>query len=1701
MIKIISSKWCKATIAFVTALCFSFECFAVSSQIVNSFYSYAHYGQTAQMRQLMKMGYGIDVQDDNGVSAWCVAKKKDDEQALRVLRWMGADPKQKCPTCTGAGCVGWPVAGAVAGALVVGGGIAALAGGGGGGGSDPCSDKPNSHDENGTCVCNAGYIDQNDTCFKDLGCDSKIGSDGTQTQDQCNCKTGYNGTLCDSCDEGYLKQNGVCYLDLDCAKKVGSTGVQNANQCVCKAGYTGATCENCAQGYYKDNATGICYPDKGCVHGEQQGNTCKCEPGYVGDLCDGCADNYYRDEATGICYAEKDCGHGTQQGNTCKCEPGYAGANCKDCADNYYKDTATGICYPDKGCVHGKQQGNTCVCEPGYVGDLCDGCAENYYKDEATGICYPDRGCVHGKQDGNTCVCDPGYKGVTCAQCDTDYYMDSATGICYPDKGCVHGKQQGDTCVCEHEYAGELCNTCAEGYVMDDATGICYAERDCNNHGTQVGNTCECKDGYSGNYCESCAENYIRGTDGTTCYEKINCNHGVQKDDSCVCNPGYAGAYCDTCDEAKGYVKGDDGLCYPEKGCVHGTQVGNTCECEPGYAGAYCDTCDDGYKLGTDRTTCYKEINCGDHGKQVDDKCECADGWAGDKCDECDEANGYIPGTDGRCYKEKDCGEHGTQNGDTCDCEKGYTGDYCDACDEANGYIPGTDGSTCYKKIDCGEHGTQVNDYCDCSDGWTGDKCDTCNISAGYIEIDGSCYYDLKCSTHTPGATGVQEGDKCVCNDGYTGDTCEECDDDHVMGTGGVCFDKIDCGEHGRQVDDKCECNDGWTGDTCNTCDKANGYTEIDGSCYLDLKCSEHTPGATGVQEGNQCVCNEGYTGTTCDDCATGYGHHTPGDDKTCNKDLDCGNGTQNGDTCVCNDGYVLGSGPNFCTQCDTANDYGMNTEGVCVKKGTDITGRSQDNVNYNSGNISIDTARDQFKNEYADLYGLKYSYDEANPSSSAIDAKDSLYNGQSLPTSGGTFDQSNSITLVQRSDGNVYGLYSDNAVSIYNMYVKYEEAAASVDVKAKIDITQEGNGDAYGIWGTGNLYNAWMNNGEEPDDAYKVAGSIIITNNGTGSSYGMWTDSGNIDNNGHYNSTISVTNTSEEGGMVTAGVRSAGGDISNSGEITVSAASGTAYGILSEGTGTVDNSGTITVTGSDKSDLVIGIYSDGGEVTNSGTIDVSGASGKTYGIVAANGATVSNTGTIKVNGSSCTNCTTDENSPYIVLDDISTLSNAGLLVSEGDLNFDSFGGTVMLTKGGAFEAAGEIAGNLAVDAAGISAKTFDDRYVAENAFNADEVNVNLRSNSAMFTAEKEGNDVVMNRVSFNDLSADSSVAAFLERNYNSGNGLELFESLRRSPTGDTFSKAESQWLGYGLLPNFSRENMRFMQNLNSALNDKLFDTEENSSVRKMVGYDYFTQDRDSRGTLTGYDNYANSAYFMYDREVNADWRAGFGMSVTHFYSSYDDDSTRKEIMVQGLLPLFYDAGNGVKTASIFRAGYGNGEYKRHTHDGNFESDLSEWIYGVSNSARYEVDLGVVKLSPVAEFNILGYYQNRIREDKNKVGAISADAENNLSVEAGLGFRLNKDFELNEHNKISFKAGAMYYHEFANPYHSLTASQHGMEGTYRITDYEGIYDRDRGVLNAGVDYDWNEFTLYGNFNQYIEDESPFSVNLGLKYNF
>ena len=289
------------------------------------------------------------------------------------------------------------------------------------------------------------------------------------------------------------------------------------------------------------------------------------------------------------------------------------------------------------------------------------------------------------------------------------------------------------------------------------------------------------------------------------------------------------------------------------------------------------------------------------------------------------------------------------------------------------------------------------------------------------------------------------------------------------------------------------------------------------------------------------------------------------------------------------------------------------------------------------------------------------------------------------------------------------------------------------------------------------------------------------------------------------------------------------------------------------------------------------------------------------------------------------------------------------------------------------------------------------------------------------------------------------------------------------------------------------------MTSLNSVLNEELYDT--TGEERKMVGYDHVYGSREDKGTLSGYENHANTMYFLYDSEGENKIRSGLGMSITQFNSDYEDDSSREEILAQVMLPVSYVQEKGMSYASVLRAGYSDGKYERQGTSRKYEGDIKSWVYGLSNSMRYKIKSKTFDIYPTLELNIMGYYQEEIEENSEKPNSLKIKGENNISVEAGIGVILKKEMEINEVSKIKLKAKAMYYHEYGDPYHDLEASMSGMQGSYKIRDYEGIYEKDRGLLSGEIEYSYKPFSFYGNFKQFIEEENPIEINAGVKYNF
>lgn len=664
---------------------------------------------------------------------------------------------------------------------------------------------------------------------------------------------------------------------------------------------------------------------------------------------------------------------------------------------------------------------------------------------------------------------------------------------------------------------------------------------------------------------------------------------------------------------------------------------------------------------------------------------------------------------------------------------------------------------------------------------------------------------------------------------------------------------------------------------------------------------------------------------------------------------------------------------------------------------------------------------------------------------------------GQAVNDSGATIDvnsngtATNSGTIKLNSSGTAYGMYGSGGAKLTNN--------SSINGKAE---------NAYGMYGS-NMTNA---------------GTISITGTGTGASYGM---------------------------------RSTGGTVSNTGQIEVTASQ--AYGISLTGSGTATNSGTITVTGTG-SDTSYGMYGSGGaKLINNGTINVNSTSGTAVGMYATgSGSSITNTGNIVLNGVSittdysgisssddpdtdATNCTSAGCGNFIKVENGATFRNNGQVSSASAINFNVMSaantGTIMLARGGSFEAP-EISGEITA-AADIVTEGNETTYVNENSFVGQDSGIKLNSGSYLFDAylvtnEAGNQDVVMTMKNFADVVDNGSVANFLSSNYTLGTNMDMYSILKAAGDATSFTTAVAEQMGLNLIPSFAKQNMDIVKAVNRHMSQTLFANQSSNDVRAMFDFVYDYREQDGVNMLSGYEDNAATAYALFDRKYNNNFRYGLGVSFTRYESDYDNGSSRDEVVAQVLAPLIYTT-EGLKAVSMPRLGIGWGEYKRRIGSDESKADVKNYYYGITNEVRKEIDLGTVTLEPTAEFNILGLYQDSTKE-KNGLEVKSA---NNLSVEGGIGLYARKSFSIMEENDLTLRAGGSWYHEFNNPYQAARARIAGMLGSYQMDTYD--VERDRGILSVRMDYKHDRFDFYFEANKFLEEDDGYALSAGLGYKF
>lgn len=710
------------------------------------------------------------------------------------------------------------------------------------------------------------------------------------------------------------------------------------------------------------------------------------------------------------------------------------------------------------------------------------------------------------------------------------------------------------------------------------------------------------------------------------------------------------------------------------------------------------------------------------------------------------------------------------------------------------------------------------------------------------------------------------------------------------------------------------------------------------------------------------------------------------------------------------------------------------------------------------------------------------------------------------------------------------YHMQNDGTISISAAHSNFDiigMSSTSADLINNGKITIEGKKDIPNLNATGmNITTATKKASNEKNGTIDITIDGISSTNKDHSANvsGMRAFNGSsISNKG----SITIThNNPNEISLFGMSVFGKGGQATNyeSGKITInvtktSNVDGDIYGMFAQNGAFATNLGTIKLTTQSKNNTVYGMYADNATITNKGTIEITASSPtKAYAMYATNNSKLefSADSIIKINGTQIAasedSVTKKDNNEYITLpsstksyslqafyiDETSQIVNNGIIVSTIDFDTNSSGGgKFVLAKGGKIIAP-EIKGEITADA-NITAGGFDKTYSSEDAFVGDTSEIKLNSGSALFDAVLKNNDIVMTMKDFADVVDDKSLAAYLQRNYDAKRNDGLFNQLKTYDTAQNLNSALNQNLGFSLLPNFAQENMNVFRSLSNLVTDTMF-AQDKTNERMMVGYDYLGQDRSSKGRVTGYENTANSSYFLADTKLNNRQRFGVGVALTRFNSDYDDDSTRKATFAQALGSYMHDFGNHWQYAGVARLGYADGDYKRKAGNTRIKGDTSDILYGLNNELRYNYDMGFMTLEPQLELNAYGYYQRKIKEDDAKTDALLVDGTNNLSVETGAGLYVSKETVYGENGRVKGRLGGSYYRELSQPYHSMRARVRDTDGYYLIESTD-IFDRNRVVVRADITFSWKALDFYLRGSQFMEDKHTTVINAGVKYNF
>ena len=278
-------------------------------------------------------------------------------------------------------------------------------------------------------------------------------------------------------------------------------------------------------------------------------------------------------------------------------------------------------------------------------------------------------------------------------------------------------------------------------------------------------------------------------------------------------------------------------------------------------------------------------------------------------------------------------------------------------------------------------------------------------------------------------------------------------------------------------------------------------------------------------------------------------------------------------------------------------------------------------------------------------------------------------------------------------------------------------------------------------------------------------------------------------------------------------------------------------------------------------------------------------------------------------------------------------------------------------------------------------------------------------------------------------------------------------------------------------------------------MEDLLLNNPSNKNERITITSNNYYQEHKSQNGFQGYDEEIYGVTGLFDKAISPNIRYGLGLGIYYADADYDDNDSRTDNIIQLYNPYSFSYSN-FGTLIMPHLGYSHGEYTRYASNNKYQPDVDAYYYGLSNRAYLKLPFAGLSFEPTAELNVSGIYQDNIKE-KN---GISTKAQNNLSVESGIGIYASKEFDFGDNGKLNLRAGGMYYRELnKDAYNSPNAEFYGMNGFYHLPDYDNR--RDRGTISFKGNYRLGNWDFYAEGIRLLESNDNMIYNAGIRINF